>query len=167
MFVERMRCIPRMLSSLNSRRGRYLSPDDIADLSQEVFTTVWKKLETYQGEAALETWAYPFCLLMMMDSVRKKARQSHAIDDDAPEPPTPVPGPSALAALDEEAVHAALAKLGAAERSLIELKQFEELTFESAAERLGISVNTAKTRCYRGLNKLRTLLPAGLNEDER
>jgi len=50
---------------------------------------------------------------------------------------------------------------------LIELKQFEELTFESAAERLGISVDTAKTRCYRGLNKLRTLLPAGLNEDER
>lgn len=50
---------------------------------------------------------------------------------------------------------------------MIELKQFEELTFESTAERLDISVNTARTRYYRGLNKLRTLLPAGLNEDER
>ena len=166
-FVERMRCIPRMLTSLNSRRNNYLSPDDIADLSQEVFTTVWKKLETYQGEAALETWVYSFCLLMMMNSVRKKARQPHAIEDDAPEPSAPVPDPSALTAPDEEAVHAALGKLGAAERSVVELKQFEALTFEDIAERLSISTNTAKTRYYRGLTKLRSLLPAGLNEDAR
>ena len=156
-----------MLSSLNSRRGRYLSPDDIADLSQDVFTTVWKKLETYEGEAALETWVYPFCLLMMMNTVRKKARQPVAIEEDSPEPSAPPETHTGLAQLDEEAVHAALAKLGEGERGVIQLKQFEELTFDTIAERLGISPNTAKTRYYRGLTKLRSLLPAGLSEEER
>ena len=60
--------------------------------------------------------------------------------------------------LDSALVHAALARLSEAERGVIRLKQFEELTFDAIATRLGLSVNTAKTRYYRGLAHLRDLL---------
>ena len=41
------------------------------------------------------------------------------------------------------------------QRLVIELKFFQQLTFEEIAAHLDISSNTAKTRMYAGLKKLR------------
>ncbi|AEV81923.1 RNA polymerase sigma factor [Actinoplanes sp. SE50] len=53
----------------------------------------------------------------------------------------------------------ALLQLSAKQRAVIVLRFFEDHSESEAAELLGVSVNTVKTQCARGLAKLRTLLP--------
>ena len=53
----------------------------------------------------------------------------------------------------------ALLKLSPKQRAVIALRFFEDHSEAEAAELLGVSVNTVKTQCARGLAKLRTLLP--------
>ena len=49
----------------------------------------------------------------------------------------------------------ALDELPPKDKAVIELKYFEDLTFEEIAEILEENINTIKSRLYRGLKKLR------------
>jgi RNA polymerase sigma-70 factor (ECF subfamily) len=174
-FVERMRCVPRILGARNARAGRPLTPEELADLAQEIFALLWRKLPEFRGEARVEAWVYPFCLLQFMNQVRKKTRRPASVpiteldaDPRGGASGTPGRGESsgggfadgtgALDPLDATEVHEALDRLGEAERAVIRMKQFDGATFEDIATRLDIPINTAKTRYYRGLTKLRATL---------
>lgn len=58
----------------------------------------------------------------------------------------------------DEELEAALGKLSDDERKAINLVYFEELSHEAAAQSLGISINTLRSRFYRGRDKLHQLL---------
>jgi RNA polymerase sigma-70 factor (ECF subfamily) len=155
-LAERMLCVPRILSAKNRRMGGPFTPEDLLDLSQETFTLLWKKIGTFQGEATLETWAYQFCYHVFMNALRSRRRQPVAMDH-SEELPLEQSEPQADFS-DCEALHRALQQIEADEAEVIELKQFSSLTFEEIAEQLSISPNSAKTRYYRGIEKLRRLL---------
>jgi RNA polymerase sigma-70 factor (sigma-E family) len=53
----------------------------------------------------------------------------------------------------------ALLQLSGKQRAVIVLRFFDDHTEAEAADLLGVSVNTVKTQCARGLAKLRTLVP--------
>jgi RNA polymerase sigma-70 factor (sigma-E family) len=53
----------------------------------------------------------------------------------------------------------ALLQLSGKQRAVIVLRFFEDHTEAEAADLLGVSVNTVKTQCARGLARLRTLVP--------
>jgi RNA polymerase sigma-70 factor, ECF subfamily len=163
-FVDRMRCIPAILGSLNRRRGRPLSDDDLLELSQDVFERLWTKLGDYRGEAALETWAYQFCVHTFANRARLKIRRGghEKSSTDGVEPTAPPA--EALAASDSILVRAALDVLPHEEQQVIRLRIYDDLGFDVIGTRLGISPNTAKTRYYRGLNRLETSLAPKLGE---
>ncbi len=50
-----------------------------------------------------------------------------------------------------------LARLSLEQRLVIELKVYQSLTFEEIADMQGVSANTAKTRFYTALKKLKTV----------
>lgn len=56
------------------------------------------------------------------------------------------------------AVAAAVAALPEAQREVIVLKEYQELTFLEIAEVLDVPMSTVKTRLYRGLGQLRQML---------
>lgn len=153
-FIERMRCIPRIQGARNRRLGRPLTPEDLADLAQETFVVIWKKLGTFRGEAPLEAWVHRFCVLTLMNSVRR-ASYRHTDElfdvhrDESPDP---------TERLDDEVLIEALEGLPEDEAVVLRLKHFEDLAFPEIGRRLEISPNTAKTRYYRGLDRLRTRL---------
>lgn len=153
-LVERLRCIPRVLAARNRRMGNRLSPEDVADLAQDTFGTVWKKLDTFRGEAPLEAWIHPFCVLTLMNFVRRQAYR----DTDELFDVHAARAERGVERLDDELVHDALDRVPADEARILRLKHFEDLSFPQIGERLGISPNTAKTRHYRGLDRLRRLL---------
>ncbi len=162
-----MRCVPRFLGARNARAGRPLGPEELADLAQEVFATVWRKLGDYRGDAPLEAWVYPFCVLSFMNHARKHTNRPLAVDDVVLEANTPEYLPrTELASAAAAEIHSALEHLEEAERRIIELKHFDDLTFEEIATRLGLSANTAKTRYYRGLTKLQSILGPEFTEGE-
>ena len=152
-FVNRMQCIPAILAAQNQRMGSPLSNDDLGDVVQDSVTKVWLKLGSYAGRASLETWAYRFCFLELMNSIRKRRRwqQSAPIESELES----LVSPETDAAIQFEFLHRGLEAVGPPESDVLRLKHFEELTFAEIAKRLGISPNTAKTQYYRGLSKLR------------
>jgi len=159
-FIERMRCVPRMLAAMNSRSGRPLDDQELGDLVQETLAAIWKKLDEFAGHASLETWAYRFCAHEWANGVRRKARRP-TLASECEEGALlrrsshPEKGPGLADALDS-----GLERLRESEAAVIRCRHFEDLTFEEIARRLALSVNTVKTRYYRGLEKLRDHLAA-------
>jgi RNA polymerase sigma-70 factor (ECF subfamily) len=163
-FVTRMGCVPRILATVNARRGRPLGRDELADLAQDTLILLWKKLHTFEGRATLETWAWRFCFLEFSNRVRKVGRRGPLLEDLGSEVPPEAVAPTTTHPMEYEPLYQGLERLGDPEAEIIRLKHFEDLTFEELAERLNISPNTAKTRYYRGLGRLREDLGPRLGE---
>ena len=60
-----------------------------------------------------------------------------------------------------ELVERCLDRLGSPDADVLRLKHLQGLTFEEVADLTGDSVNTIKSRHYRGLTKLRSMLGLG------
>jgi len=151
-LVHRLRLIPRILGAQNARLGRPLDPHGLADLSQDVFLVVWRKLGSYTGRSAFEAWACRICRFELMNVVRRQTRRAMS------DLPHDVEEPRGGESLEYEEVTRGLATLPEEEASVVELKHYEDLTFDEIGERLAISSNTAKTRYYRGLTRLEAFL---------
>ena len=52
----------------------------------------------------------------------------------------------------------AMQQLPLSQKAVVELKFFGQFTFDEIAEQTGISANTAKSRLYGALEKLKTLM---------
>ncbi len=157
-LVDRLRCVSRFLTGKNMRLGRPLDEHDLADLTQDTIIILLDKLPSYEGRAPLEAWIYRICVLELMNGIRRKRRWSTRQSgwDDIPDERSEQP--TADQKLDRESLLLALDQVGGIEADLIRLKHFEGLTFAAIAAQMGIPQNTAKTRYYRGLTKLRRTL---------
>jgi RNA polymerase sigma-70 factor (ECF subfamily) len=80
--------------------------------------------------------------------------------EELPEPGSANSSPLSLLMSEQSnaTVQALLAMLSAEQRLLVELKVFQGMTFDEIAELQDISANTAKTRFYSALKKLRVML---------
>lgn len=147
-LIARLRFVPRVLAVFNHRVGGWMDGEDLRDLAQDVVVMLWKRLGSYNGQAALETWAYRFCYHAFMNALRKRQRRGEtlAVEEQGSEP---APHP-----IEYEHLYRGLQALSEREASVIHLKHFDELTFEELGERLDLSPNTAKTLYYRGMRRL-------------
>jgi RNA polymerase sigma-70 factor (ECF subfamily) len=58
----------------------------------------------------------------------------------------------------------AMQRLPIKQKLVVELKFFQQCTFDDIAHQLGISTNTAKSQLYSALDKLKVFLPESLFE---
>lgn len=127
------------------------------DATQEAFTSVWRRAGTFdptRGSAA--AWLYAVARNAAAQLVRRgQAGATLTVLDDQ----------TADAEYDPVirlAVLAALARLPATEREVLELAYFEDMTQTEIAKRLRLPLGTVKTRTRSGLHRL-----AGYLEDSR
>ena len=162
LLVDRLRVIPRFLEAINRRHGKGFSEADLDDLSQDTALRVWRKLDELGSLSTLDNWIYRFCVLEYMNRMRKASRAPRlsAARDDVPEPST-----EKSPAVEELA--ACLDELPQAEAEVVELRHFDGLGFQEIGARLSISANTAKTRYYRALTRLRFKLRSAVPEGWR
>ena len=166
-FLERMKCVPRMLAAKNRRLGARLDQTELEDLTQETLMAVWRKLPQYNGAARLETWVFRFCFLELLKRLRRRRDRDEEADRALSPADELRESGRAETGIDFERVHLSLERLDDDEAEVIRLKHFCGLTFEEAGGRLGISSNTVKTRYYRGLRKLRGMLAETTLEERR
>jgi RNA polymerase sigma-70 factor, ECF subfamily len=159
--VERMRCAYRALAQGNRRLGLPFAPDELEDLAQDVAIAVWGKLGDYRGLSSLEGWICRFAYLELIYRLRRRDRMPRALDDARARLEMAREDDSASAHDDAEELYPALEAIDPEQGEVIRLKHFDDLTFPQIAERLGASANTAKTRYYRGLQRLREILLRG------
>lgn len=164
-FLDRMRLIPRVLSSLSKRDGAPLAADVLSEVSQEVFARVWAALPKFGGLATLETWVYRFCVLTLFDHRRGPRTESRG-DFELWSAGIPDGSHGSLSRHDAAILHAALARLLPEETEIVEARHFRAMTFDEAAVALSISQGTLKTRYYRAMSRLRVWLRRAFGDND-
>lgn len=156
-IAQRMRIVPRLLRTINRRRGHPLSDHELEDLAQDVVIQILERLDRFKGLGTLDGYSYRFCVYEFMNRVRRETRRrERASTSEGEELQEEVHDTN----IDAEAVEVALQGLGPDEEEAVRLKHSDDLSFTELGERLGISPNTVKARYYRGLESLRERLAA-------
>jgi RNA polymerase sigma-70 factor, ECF subfamily len=147
-------------------------PNEAADIVQEVFLKVFRKIESFRGECSLKTWIYRIAVHEAYNQRRwfRRHRQQETCleneDDAAVNYVEIVPdaGPSPFqVTLDHETrerIETALGELKPVFRAAVVLRDIEELSYEEIAEILQVNLGTVKSRILRGREALRKELLA-------
>lgn len=140
---------------------------DAMDLMQEVFLGVYRNLHRFRGDAKFSSWIFRIAHNKAIDMNRRKrlmTTQTRTNDQEELDFLDLVPGetniePDNMVSEQQQnkQVISMLAKLPLEQRLVVELKMFQSQTFEEIANLQDISVNTAKTRFYTALKKLKVV----------
>jgi RNA polymerase sigma-70 factor (ECF subfamily) len=136
---------------------------------QDAFVAVFRNLAGFRGQARLSTWIYRIAVNACLARLRARGAQPEVGIDDllprflpdghAAEPSVPWRADAALERSEVCArVRACIDRLPESYRTVVMLRDIEELTTEEAAEALGISPGAVKVRLHRARQALRTLL---------
>ena len=125
-----------------------LPGDGAEDLAQDTMVTVWQKAQLYHREkAAASTWIFQIARNKFIDLMRKQKYPEVDVDDHLQEmvaaDETDVP------LVQQRASHriaGAMEQLNPAQREVVELSFFQELSHSQIAERLDLPLGTVKSR---------------------
>lgn len=132
--------------------------DDAQDLMQEVFVSVFRNLSNYRGEGSFKGWLFKIAHYRCIEFYRKKRPTQGLEDVPEIESEQMCPESSLSEGQGNRQLVDAMQHLPLAQKAVVELKFFGQFTFEEIADQLGISTNTAKSRLYTGLAKLKTMM---------
>ncbi len=147
--------------------------DEAEDLLQEVFVRLVRMIDKYEHDGRFEAWLFRIAMNLARDRVRRIRKSPIVLaaeirnDDAEDRSDEPLdrasgdrPGPAHAAELGEEIdrMQEAMGKLNPAEREVIMLRHFSEMSFNEIAELMGTPLGTALARAHRGLKRLREIL---------
>ena len=135
-----------------------------SDCGQDAMLRIWRALESYHGGCAFETWVYRVAANCCIDYLRKKKRdRSESMEPlkeqgfDPADPKADTEG-QAVAADEHRRLRECIARLPEEQREALVMTQLEGVPYETAAERLGVSEGTVKSRVNRAKAKLKEWL---------
>ena len=151
------------------------------DCGQEAMIRIWRNLANYRGECALESWVYRIAANCCMDWLRKKKRDwsvsMEPMVEQGFDPADDSPGTEEqVVAKDErQRLREAIALLPEDQREALVMTQLEKVPYEEAAQMLGVSEGTVKSRVNRAKARLKEILseerelspPGNVQKDER
>lgn len=117
---------------------------DVDDVAQDVLIAVAEKIGSYRGDAPFTAWLAQVARFKAIDHLRRKRDES----GDVPEPTDAVRISSMLA--NRAVLDQVLAGLPEPYRQAVVLRDVEQLRYDEIAHRLGVNLNTVKTRIRRG-----------------
>ena len=137
---------------------------DAQDVSQEVLVKLWKHHASVDP-ACLGGWVASVTRNACMDSLRKRMRRREVPAEAAEESyaanvPCGRPGPAAAAEQSDfnEALQEALAGIAEPFRSILVLREVQELSYNEISEAQEMPLNTVKVYLHRGRRMLRDAL---------
>jgi len=127
------------------------------DVQQQVFTEVWQRAGAYDPRrAGLLTWVLTIARSRAIDHLRRRVPEPR--DPQLPDPRTVEAGADAL--LERWRLAQLLGRLPEAERALLRLRFYDELSQSEITAATGIPIGTVKARMVRGLTRLREMIEA-------
>ena len=153
------------------------SEDDAHDALQEAFLAAFRHLPEFAGDARLSTWLHRITINAALMRLRSRKRRR----EDAIEPLLPqfdadghfsAPGPAWRADPDASLegretaalVRACIDRLPESHRSVLLLRDIEDLDTAQTAAALGLGIDAVKMRLHRARQALRTLLEPHLRD---
>lgn len=132
---------------------------DAWDLAQDSMLRAVRALDSFRGDADPRTWVYRITLNAWKNKVAsagERGRREQAPlegPDGAPVPGLPAGDPPADAPLERseeaEAVRRAVAALEPLDRAALQLREFDDMSYDQIAEALDVPIGTVKSRLHR------------------
>ncbi len=143
--------------------------EDARDLTQEAFGKAFHKLGSYAPNFAFSTWLFKIAVNNCIDHIRKKRINLLSIDDPIESDSdhsfsgninshTKTPEEDIIRLQQIEMVRGILLKLNDKYRLMIELRFYEEMSYEEIAQMLDIPLGTVKAQLFRAKEILLCLL---------
>jgi len=149
--------------------GRYCRDVvECEDLAQDVFLKVFRKLDTFQHESAFFTWLYRITVNAATDHLSRASRRrlrlveddavldaysQNSRDQDRDSPVAPLMS-AELAAVTRSIVD----KLPEKYRTILILREFEDLSYNEIAEVLQCNLGTVESRLFRARQRFKDAL---------
>jgi RNA polymerase sigma-70 factor (ECF subfamily) len=149
--------------------GPEFNRDDVEEVCQEVFLSVVRHLNSFQGNSQLQTWICRIAANKTRDyrqklhaAKRGGGQKPLSLQTEDPEtgltidPPSSAPGPDAgLMGRERMALlREALDQVGEPCREIIELRYFGDLSYEELSRELKLNPKTVSSRLSKCLDKL-------------
>lgn len=145
--------------------------DDADDLTQEAFAKAFTSIEKFDSKFAFSTWLFRIATNNTIDFIRKKRVQTVSIDspiegDDGSRMRFDVkdygldPNQAMLKQQRKQYLAKAIDRLPEKYRTLVDLRYFQELSYEEVANTLQIPLGTVKAQLFRARELLSQELKA-------
>jgi RNA polymerase sigma-70 factor, ECF subfamily len=173
-FAEVVRTLGGRL--LATARRMLRDEEDARDVVQETFLAAFKSIDSFSGGSKLSTWLHSIATNAALMRMRSRRRRPEARIDDllprfdetghwADEPASWDPPADALETRRlRMAVRRCIDRLPETQRTILLLRDVEDLSTAEAADQLGITATAVKLRLHRARIALRTLLERELEE---
>jgi len=139
------------------------------EILQDTFLSIWRKLDTFKGDAQFSSWVYRVAANTALMRLRAQRRHPEISTEELPSGyldrlgPLPPPGENWSKRPDDQLqseelrrhIQAAVDALPELYRAVFLIRDVEGLSTEETAEVLGISIPTVKTRLHRARIALR------------
>lgn len=129
------------------------------DLSQEVFLRMFLHLGKFREESSVRTWALTIARNVFLSYAKRK--RPVLLQEQGWEPMSDInsnlPEEEALKKEQAEKVHRCLMCLTEQERTVLLLRDFEELSYEEIAKVMGLKTEVVKSRIHRARQKFREI----------
>jgi len=140
--------------------------EEAAEAAQEVFLAAYKSIRRFRGDCKFSTWLFRIAINHCISRSRRRPPGiqiplEHGEPETAPPEQLRVAGTQEgdlLRAETRQRVQKALAFLPADQRAVVELKFYQDQTFEEMAAILQVPLSTVKSRLYAGLDLLKNRL---------
>jgi RNA polymerase sigma-70 factor (ECF subfamily) len=151
--------------------------EDARDATQDAFLSAFRSIDRFEGESLASTWLHRIVINASLMKLRSRRRKPEGrIEDLLPRfledghfenPPVEWKEPSDLLIhrrQTRQIVRECIDRLPETYRTVLLLRDIEELDTEETSKLLGVSTNAVKTRLHRARQALRTLLDPHLRE---
>jgi len=145
--------------------------DEAADAVQDAFASAFTGIASFSGEAKLSTWLHRIVVNAALMKLRRRRRKpEESIEELLPrfnddghwvDAPTSWNAPSEVLLQQRETrqtVRRCIEQLPESYRTVLMLRDIEDLDTDEVAEMLGVTPNAVKVRLHRARQALRTLL---------
>ena len=141
--------------------------EEVDDLSQEVFVRVFRSLNRFEFDSSLYSWIYRIAVNLCIDEIRKKRIRKlipldflteKKLEGEKRSKETSTGADELLLKEKKEVIRGALDRLSPVHRTVILLREYQDLTYGEIASTLRISPQAVKSRLFRAREELREML---------
>lgn len=145
----------------------FSNSEDASDIAQEALIKAYKNIDKFDFNSSFSTWLYRITVNACIDEMRRrKGRESISIDAEDEESGLALQIEDTSLGAEERViqnetvseVRAAIDKLSEEHKTVIILRDLQDMTYEQVAQTLDLSIGTVKSRLARARKSLKDII---------
>ena len=137
-------------------------PQLVEEVLNDTLFVVWERSDTFRGASKLSTWIFAIAYRKAMKALRRLDEPVEDRDADVRPSEADAPDAPTNRRRAQTALLAALQRLSADHRAVVDLTYFHEMGYREIAEIMDCPVDTVKTRMFHARRHLRRMMDGEL-----